>query len=171
MRKGRELLGLPVISLDTGTRVGQVMDLIFDASSRRISGVVLEPEGWFRDVRVIPLEQLAGVGQDALTIRGKKAIQTAGSGSRLGGRAQSSLAKTRGKQVLTTGGIEIGTVEDMVVEFPGGHVEGLELSGGLVNDVVKGRAVLAETEVITFGKDALIVPDTMAGFWQQVGEV
>ncbi|KKM09248.1 hypothetical protein SY88_19660 [Clostridiales bacterium PH28_bin88] len=167
MRKGRELLSLPVISLDTGTRVGQIRDLLIDTSTRRVFGVVLEHEGWLREAQVIPFELLVSVGQDAVTVRDREAIVTLDAASHLHEHAKDSLLKTRGKKVFTADGTELGTVEDMVVGIPEGRVAGLELSGGIINDVMKGRAILPESDIIIFGEDAMVVSKSGAGFWQQ----
>jgi len=68
MRRARTIIGLPIISLAEGLRVGQVRDIVFDPDHRTIAALVVSEATWRHDAELIPIEHVRSFGGDAVTI-------------------------------------------------------------------------------------------------------
>ncbi len=64
--KFSELKGRAVVSLEDARKVGEVEDILLDPHSRRTSGIKVKT-GLFSPPVVVPVEQVKGVGPDAIT--------------------------------------------------------------------------------------------------------
>ncbi len=65
--------------------------------------------------------------------------------------------------VMTTAGESLGVIEDVVIEEKDGSVLGYEISDGYIMDMLMGRKVVPVSEVLKYGKDAVIVSDEYEG--------
>lgn len=159
MQRARDVLGLPVVCLDSGERIGTVRDILCDKMWRTL-GIVLEERSWFQPGTFIPFEMIQAVGEDCLTVQGK---DTATSMESLAGLEVLGLFtgnnRLCGKTVLTERGESRGVVEDVYFSPNWDRLVGCELSEGWIADLTTGRKRLPlETQLIV-GKDALIIPD------------
>ena len=73
MRKSQDIIGLPVIQVKTGERLGVVRDLLFD-EQQQLRGVLLENGGWMRRSSFIPSDKIASFGEDAVIVDSEEAI-------------------------------------------------------------------------------------------------
>ncbi|KTE89747.1 PRC-barrel domain-containing protein [Desulfitobacterium hafniense] len=159
MRRTREIVGLPVLCLKNGNQVGWVKDVVFDESSRKISGILLESAHIFHSEKGLPREVVAVVGKDALTVR-DHVVQ------RLQGVKWSQKV---GNQVFTQGGEAKGTIEDVFLDDSAENIVGFEVSDGLFSDLLDGRGAILQADVMVDGKDVLIVEDQVSP-WDQGNE-
>lgn len=157
LRKARDLIGLPVLSVDTGKLEGQVKDLLID-DTWKLRGIVLEIKHWFSSLRYVEWDDILGCGEDAVTIPNVSAIQILEDDTLL-------LAFIAGKQrvkglpLITVGGHQLGMVEDVYLEPElGKQILGYELSEGFISDLKDGRKWLPMPQTATRGEDAVIVP-------------
>ncbi|MFC4076851.1 PRC-barrel domain-containing protein [Salinithrix halophila] len=155
MRKSQDVIGLPVIHVETGKRLGVVKDLLFD-EEQRLRGLLLECGGWIRRGRFIPIERIRSLGVDAVILNSEADIfplserQTGWTGLVTGER------KLKGRPVLSAGGQAMGTVEDVYFWGEMGILSGYELSDGFFNDLREGRKVIRPETPLTWGEDVLI---------------
>lgn len=154
MKKGRDLVGMPIINLANGETVGRVRDVFFNPESRRISGILVDAGGWLKGPRKICYADLTGIGEDAITIENdsvilKEAVEeeciVAGEGTLMGNK------------VMTRDGNELGTIADVIFDHSTGEITHYQLSEGIVQDMLEGRETLPVDTEFQFGKDALIV--------------
>lgn len=151
MPKGRELVGLPVISRDRGEELGRIQDLYYDESSSNLKAVLLAGGGWLRQPRIVDFSQIEARGPDAFTVCDAGAIiQDPPPGTR-------RWQELKGMRLINQEGQELGIVEDLVVELPSGQVKALEVSTGLVNDLLDGRKELPLTGQVNWGEDTAII--------------
>ncbi|MGQ9512326.1 PRC-barrel domain-containing protein [Thermodesulfitimonas sp.] len=68
MRKSKELLGMPVVSLEEGLRVGRVTGLVVDPAAKTVAALIVEKGGLFREQRFIPFPQVYSIGANAVTL-------------------------------------------------------------------------------------------------------
>lgn len=154
LRKGREIIGLPVVSLATGKELGLVEDLLWDHQGRRITHLVIGEKGISKESRWVSFHDILGIGDDAVTVAGDSlpdGVQDP--------EVDTRASRLTGLPVLTAGGNNVGTIEDVVFASEDGRLLGYEISSGLVGDLVSGRDVLAPDTVITWGEEAVIVND------------
>ncbi|MDD2402056.1 MAG: PRC-barrel domain-containing protein [Clostridia bacterium] len=148
MRKGREVKNLPVIDIISGRHLGYVSDFK-TVSHEQIQGIYmvsLEDELYY-----IPLNSLGRIGKDAIMIKQDLMKMLEGQSNWV-----ENCARV-GQTVLTSIGNNLGIVSDIVIEEKDGSILGLEVSDGYLKDVFIGRKIIATSDVITWGKDTIIV--------------
>jgi uncharacterized protein YrrD len=129
MRRGRDVIGIPVITRDTGTRVGKVEDVVIDRPARRVLGFLLDEPGWFAKAKVVAWPAILMVGFDALIIDSETSVKRASEVTEM----QEVLDRgyvLQGAHVHTTAGLDLGKIENFYFDPSSGNVQGFELSGG-----------------------------------------
>ncbi len=151
MRFGRQVLGLPVVDLNKGEEIGEVVDVIFNPELVELSGVIIESK---QERYFIPYQGIYSLGEDAVTIEKKEVITNFEFGQ------ESLVDQERGEimdsKVITSTGEDLGMVKDIVWDDEG-RLIGYQLTDGLVQDILEGREILVLDDNITYGKDAIIV--------------
>jgi len=157
LKRARDVIGLPVICIQSGKQVGTVKDLLLD-NEQRVEAVLLETKMWFSATSCIYWEDVIALGDDAITIDNETAI------SRLDeSRTYTALVngdrKVKGMPVLTVNGQQLGTIDDVYLDQNlGKNVIGYELTEGFISDLKEGRKWLPLPDSVTVGEDAIIVP-------------
>lgn len=160
MRKAMDVIGLPILSLESGIELGCVRDILCD-QQWRVMGFKVKEESWFQSGTYVPLDMLHAVGDDCLTVCSDAAVA-----SLHDLHADSTVAfltgphRLKGKAVFTTSGEQIGKVEDVYFSPNWEKLIGYELSNGWIADVKEGRRRLHATPSIVVGEQHLIVPDS-----------
>ncbi|MGI9952997.1 PRC-barrel domain-containing protein [Moorellaceae bacterium AZ2] len=152
MPKGRELVGLPVVSLEAGEELGRVHDLVWDGASFNLSGVVLTSSGFFKGPQFLDAKKIRNSGPHALTVDSSSCLENTVPRESLRWR------EFKGRRVLDPEGRELGLLEDVEVEWPSGRIVALELSQGLVNDLLDGRRTVQTVGCpIKWGPDVVLI--------------
>lgn len=154
MKKGKDLVGMPIINLSNGETVGRVRDVFFDPANHQIAGVIMDGGGWFKGPRVIRFANLSGVGDDAITIIDHSVI------AKTQVEAECVIAgdgMVIGNRVMTRDGNELGTIADVIFDHVTGEITHYQLSEGIIQDLLEGREMIPVDVEFTFGKDAIIV--------------
>ena len=171
MLKGSDIIGLPVVTFDSGEKIEKVTDVVFDHSTNQVLAFLVDEGGWFSSARVVPFEALQTVGSDALIVPVKSAVVEAG--------RVPAVAKIlerdnvlKGTKIMTTDGRDLGSMRDLYFDEESGRVEGFEVSGGLFADAYEGRSFVPAPQTLTIGEDVAFVPPETAGLMEeQVGGV
>ncbi len=151
MLRRSDVLGLGVVELASGKRIGVIDDVVIDRTAGRLEGLLVKTAGGVSYVRHGDIQAF---GQDAVTL-GDKVLRDAGDQTE---RAR-SLATVLGKPVLSDDGIDMGTIDDICFDEETGAVMGYQVSGGLIQDLVEGKELLPFDSKLTYGEDAVIVHD------------
>lgn len=171
MLKGSDIIGLPVVTFDSGEKIEKVTDVVFDHSAGQVIAFLVDEGGWFSSARVVPFEALQTVGPDAVIVPARSAVVEAG---RLPAVAQILERDNvlKGTKIMTTDGRDLGSMRDLYFDQETGRVEGFEVSGGLFADAYEGRSFVPAPQTITIGEDvAFVPPDTADLMEEQVGGV
>jgi uncharacterized protein YrrD len=160
MRKALDVIGLPVLSLQSGTELGRVRDILCD-QEWRVLGFLLKESNWFQAGSYVPLDKIGAVGEDCLTVRGDGAVTSlhALAASDTVGFLTGKI-RLKGKSVYTTSGDHVGKVEDVYFSSNWEKLVGYELSNGWIADVTEGRRRLPAPTSAIIGEENLIVPDS-----------
>lgn len=161
MRRARTIIGLPVISLAEGVRVGQVRDLVFDPDQRRIAALVINDASWKQDAELVPLDRIRSFGRDAITIHDNRGIVKAKSNRDLY-RLFNSGIKLDGLLVMTEGGNYLGVIEEVILDDHAG-MSAYEISTGFAKDVNQGKCLVPAEEALTVGRDVATFPEGVEG--------
>ncbi|CEO90006.1 PRC-barrel domain-containing protein [Syntrophaceticus schinkii] len=145
MQKGREIIGLPVVSLDTGDEIGVVDDILWSHRDMRICCLVVGDH-------CLPFAEISSIGTDAITVSGREVLQEDDvslcemreafplpkedsgipSETREPSPCLRSVNQTGGELVLSQDGNNLGTLKDVIFDADEGKLLGYELSTGVV---------------------------------------
>lgn len=157
MYKAREVIGLPVVSLDTGEEIGVVTDLLWSHPEKRIICLVVEEKGGFNHKRHLSLTKINSIGKDAVTVSSAEVLEDEREHLNA-----TSLNQKEDELVLTQDGENLGTLNDVIFDVNEGKLLGYEVSTGLVGDLLTGRMVMSPEVIATWGKEAIIAGCTGA---------
>jgi uncharacterized protein YrrD len=172
------LVGMPVVTVNTGEAIAETRDVIYMPDQGRVVGFTLNKRGRLagRLKNVLAMEQIHAVGRDAVMVQDASALDTPD------GTADAKDAKGRnvlGNTVLTDAGKQLGTVRDLVVEMSHGEVIGYELDGDPSLQRAEGAPLLLPLpSTLAVSGDVLMVPadveefirDDLAGFGSAVAD-
>ncbi len=171
MRKGSDVIGISVVTYDTGQKIERIRDLIFDQKQNQLLGFLVEEKGLFRDAKVIPLEEVQAIGLDAIVVHSQESV--------IGADRIPAIKEIlhhnnvlMGTRILTTTGIDLGGLVDLFFDEHSGLVEGYEVSGGVFADAYSGRSFVPAPETLKIGDDvAFVPPETVQMMQEQVGGI
>ncbi len=116
--RATEIIGRPVITLDTATAIGEIRDVLVDPSRARIIGFTLRGRGLLSPglLGILPVEWVHGLGHDAVIVPSAASLVTDREGM---SDALGEQKDVIGKEVVTDTGSSLGTVTDVVIEVDG----------------------------------------------------
>lgn len=171
MLKGRDILGKPVVSYQTGERLDTVKDLVFDQNNNQLLGLLLEEPGWLSSAKVILLKNVQAIGPDAVIVPSKDSIVNANEITVIENILKHNNI-LKGTHIMTTDGRDLGTMIDLYFDEKTGSVEGYEVSGGLFADAYSGRSFVPAIQTLKIGEDVAFVPSQTADYMEeQVGGI
>lgn len=171
MRKGRDVTRLPVLTFDTGEKVGEAKELLFDPENNRVLGLLIDEGGWFKERRVVPFGEIKSIGPDGVIIPSADVIVSAKGNEELS-KAMETNRIIAGARVFTESGKDLGQIADIVFDEATGQIAGYDVSGGFLADRFRGQPFMPAPETIRVGKRMVYVPDATAEkMEEQVGGV
>jgi uncharacterized protein YrrD len=162
---GRQLMGLPVISIDDGESQGKIHDVVYDPRQGRLIGFVVQRGGGFLsrpDSFWLASEALHALGEDAATVPSAASLQPAGAAREQAETGADAGEPVLGKRLLTEGGKFLGNVDDVLIDRESRRVVAYEVSGGVWQDMMRGQTAVPVDQIISIGSAAVIVPDIVA---------
>lgn len=169
MRKGKDFIGKPIVAYDSGRKINNIRDLIFDQTDNSLLGFLIEEGSWFSDPKVLPLSLVRSLGSDAAIVPSRDAISPARDYPNI----QKILERNNilnGTRIMTTDGRDLGKLVDFYFDEHTGTIEGYETSGGLFADAYSGRSFVPAFQTLKIGEDVAFVPaETVALMEEQVG--
>ena len=156
MRKSKQFMAMPVISLEEGQQIGNIKGLIIDPVKKVVSALVIEQKGWFKEQKFIPFNKINSVGNDAITVEQNNTIQKGTVMPDIFKLYKKNLEIT-GTKIVTEAGTSLGYIDEYYVQLSDGAIAGIEFSGKLINSMLKGRAFLDSSFIRTIGKEVIVV--------------
>ena len=156
MKKTQKILGLPIISISDGLEVGTVRSIILNADRGAIDYIVVDSGIQIFSARVIPTEDVLGIGEYALTIENEGVIADI---SRIPAAIQllQNDIRVKGTKVLTKKGRLVGEIGDIYIDDSDScKIAGLEF----ISDAAQKKiSLIPRDTVITFGKNLTVVKE------------
>ena len=151
----RELVGKAVVSLDDAARLGRASDVIFDTERLRVAGLrVSDDAGGF----VLPFDQIANIGPDAITVERADQIPPGTGASRFS--AMPGIGDIDTLKVVDESGTFQGTIKTLHADPTTGDVTTLELAKGGVLGLGAEHDSLPVGAVRSVGRDVVTVRST-----------
>lgn len=144
MRLG-SLLGLPAITFPAGRRLGRVRDVCIAGPAARVTGILVQPQTWGRPRTVVNWNCVHRAGHDAILLT-EPLVPAAGT----------LLSAMLGWSVFNPDGTELGLLADLWLDPETGALSGLQLTRGLVDDLLAGQPVLPLIAPLHVGEGAVI---------------
>lgn len=147
----KEIIGLRIISVASGTQVGHIKDYMINPQGGSLDFFVVDQDSTYFGARVISIADIFGIGEFAMTIPDPNVIQDVAHN-----QAAQELIKQNvrvvGSKVLTKKGDLIGEVKEIAINEETGTIETcfFEDNQGEEREIGAGK-------VITYGQELLIV--------------
>lgn len=171
MRKGKDIIGKPIIAYDTGEKVANIIDLIFDQNDNTLLGFLTQESSLFGDAEVLPLSLIKAIGVDAVIIPGREAIAPSRDYNLIH-KILDNNNVLNGTRIMTTDGRNLGRLVDLYFDETTGKIEGYDTSGGLFADAYSGRSFVPAPKTLKIGRDVAFVPiETISLMEEQVGGI
>lgn len=160
MRRGRDVIGIPVLETGSGRALGSVVDLLFRRDGAVRALLVSPVKGIFRRTHAVSLDAFDALDGEGARISREKLVEN-GEAEYEGVTVRGEQDGLCGRRLLTDKGKELGTVADVILEaaidpgdgkpakeLPATHppgamlLWGFEVSDGIVKDLLDGRPVV-----------------------------
>jgi uncharacterized protein YrrD len=153
--KASRIRDMAVVSIEDAEKIGTVHDLLVNPDGQRVVALLVKT-GKGQEPSVVPVDEIASIGRDAITIHDSRGVAT----DLALEEGTVHFGRLLGTKVLTRSGDLLGTVAEVEVDSSSFAIVGYELSTGTVSDVIGNRKKLASYDGVHYGKDILMVRDT-----------
>lgn len=152
MKKSTEITGLPIISIQEGQEIGTVKTLVINPEKGSIDFLTIEHEDWQVSVKAIPFKKIIGIGEYAVTVESDRAVIDLNEIPIANQLVNKKIRITQTK-VMTRKGQLLGETAEFYTDEDTGNILGVEIQ------LSDASAVLTAEEILTYGKDILIVKE------------
>jgi uncharacterized protein YrrD len=160
VRNVSELIGKPVISVETGDKLGTVADALLADGDVRLVALVIGG-GLLGTEHVLPFRDVQTLGGDTILARSQAGVVGAREWHEGGVRTTRSSA-LKGRPVVTAAGHRLGEVSDFVVDDQTGAFDALEVATSDFGGLRTKRSLVRAGAEIRIGPDAVVVPESAA---------
>ncbi len=155
--KCSEMIGLPIISVSTNEKLGIVRDIVFKVPTKEICAFVILNKIILSSLKVVKIQDIMNIGKSAVLIQDdnclipfKRYLNEVNDVKKYG----DEIAE---KQIYTDNGIELGIIQDITFDFETGMLDEIEISDGLVQDLIEGRKMFPVSESIQLEQGIVII--------------
>ncbi len=155
MERYSEVVGLPVICVDNGRKIGVISDVIFCPKSKEVKALLLERKGCQIRKKAIVLKDILSLGKDAVIVndcscaRDFKRLEEA--------ECLKEKGSINGLRIYSKSGEDLGIVKDVLFDYRSGTIEGVEVSDSLFYDIMQGRQILPLFGKVEFSEESILV--------------
>jgi len=169
-RRTQELMGLPVLTIAEGERLGSISRLLVGRETRSVKAVGIGG-GTFSHPSYLRFSQLSSIGADAVMVASEAVLQEGLPPGEIG-ELDSNLL---GRPVVTESGQKLGEITGFTANTGTGRIEAFRVrtdAAGMARlaefvKLAKPEMVeLPDALVVSLGESALIVRDEAASLWQ-----
>lgn len=152
--RASELMGLPVVTLDTAAALGEVRDVLFDPARSRVVALTVRGVGLLSPplIGLLPIGAIASIGQEAVMVATDASLVREREGM---ATALEDQIEVLGKNVVNDAGAELGRVIDVILEVQGADAA---VVGCEIEQDDEGRVILPLPSGAPLSSDALVVP-------------
>ncbi|MFD2213368.1 PRC-barrel domain-containing protein [Metabacillus endolithicus] len=149
MKKAKELLHLPIISISEGKQLGIIKDLIIHPDEKSVNYLILGQDDWQGGLNALSYDMVVGVGDSAVMIEQKNSIIGLDDIPFI-----NKMVPLIGSQVITRGGEHSGVISDYYFNEENGHLESLLIHSA------NNKFFLPIENVLYLGKERVITNES-----------
>jgi uncharacterized protein YrrD len=157
VRSIRETIGKPIISIESGDKIGTVADALLEDGTVRLVALVLGG-GVLGKEHVLPFSDVHTLGGDTVLVRTDSGV-LGGREWRDGGVHASRLSALKGRPVVTASGHRLGEISDVLIEPGTGAFDAIEVSTSDFGGLRSRRSLVRPGAAVRIGPDAVVVPE------------
>ncbi len=169
--KANKIIGLTVITINDGKNISTVKEVIYDGIANQVKAIVVDEKGWFKSAKIIMIEDIQSIGEDAIIVADESVIVDSGDQN---DNVVTTIVDDNNfltkNEVVTSSGKKLGRVTDIYFNFPGGKVDAIEVSEGFLKNIGSGSKKIFITDVVTIGENNLIVKDIAEATFEEQGK-
>ena len=168
--KGKDVIGLNIVTIDTGSVIDTVKDIGYNPNTHTVEALFVRKKRLFSAAKAIHMRDVINVGKDAIVVHDAAVIKSVKEQTEAVKQLSDSskfLVKTN---VLTAQGTELGKVTDIYFDSKTGVVENMEVSQGGFKTLTEGKKSIRPVDIVTIGADATIVSTYTELLLDQQGE-
>ena len=136
-RKVSEFIGLPVVSMEGGIKMGTVKDVLIDTDAMTATALLISGDSGRGG---LTFDEVIAIGSDAITVKSADVIFWASATNPGPGREANAI---KGLPVVNVTGVVVGTVHD--IDLHGDHVKAIEVRlGGIFGIGATDTQILAK---------------------------
>lgn len=152
MKASAQIMGLPIISIADGMQIGAVKSFVINPDKGSIDFFTIEQEDVQLSLKAIPFKKIVGVGEFAVTVASSHDVIDLAE-IPIANQLVNKQIRIKNTKAITRKGQLLGEVDEFFLNEETGDIVGLALR------LESGEAVLPADQVLTYGKDILIVSD------------
>ena len=155
MKSLHDLLGMPIVTVQEGLRLGTLKGVEFNAADGRIRYLHFDGADTRAD-GVLAWASVRSVGKDAITIESLAAVLDAVPHA----EREEVTPDVRNRPVMTEGGTRLGKVTSYDIDETSGRIGRYHVAtGGFVGRLTHQELTFTQDAIRAFGRDAIIVAD------------
>ncbi|NTW05174.1 MAG: hypothetical protein HGA27_03510 [Peptococcaceae bacterium] len=163
MKKSQHLIGLPVIELNSGRKLGIVEAVAVNPDRGCVEFLILDRDKWYGGLRAIPCASIFGIGEYAITTEKSTDIFAVCENSELIALLEKTI-NIINSVAMTKTGKYVGTVTEYMLEE-----DTCRITRCIVDCEDGKETVVPGDKVITYGSKSLIIDDDCQ-FSEKVGK-
>ncbi|HHW70595.1 MAG TPA: hypothetical protein GX392_04520 [Clostridiales bacterium] len=151
-----ELIGMPVIEVQNGRKIGEIKDILFNNQNGIVKGFIIIFNHWIKRQRILTRDYVVMIGQYSLLVQGCINTFDLGHGITQG-------RDLIGVKLVKEDGYQVGTVSDIFMDKKDWILVGYELSTGIIDDFIYGRSFLRAPIPYGLDNNILVVANNQYG--------
>jgi uncharacterized protein YrrD len=157
MYKAKKVLGTMVVDLESARNFGRVRNMVLDFDQRKIIALILPGKSWLHAPVWLDFDCVQGLGRDAVSVMKSSETISTREIKDIRGHLSKCVRNLWGITVVSQKGKLVGYVEDLLLSIPGGAIEGIELSHGVLGDILEGRGFLPAEQIVSMSLECVVV--------------
>ncbi|WP_421380213.1 PRC-barrel domain-containing protein [Bacillus salacetis] len=159
MKKSAEIVGLPIISINDGVEIGSVKSLVVNPEKGSVDFLTIEHEDWQVSVKAIPFKKVIGIGEYAVTVENINAVIDLNE-IPIANALVNKKIRINDTRIMSRKGQLIGEAKEYFVDDETGNIIGILVA------MKDSEKILESEQILTYGKDILIVQEGSAGHFK-----
>lgn len=139
MKSSSQVLGLPLMSVKEGQKVGSVQDIVVDADKKKVEALVVRGSKNDYDFHQLKIVDVIGIGKDFVILQSIENVKGIESGS-VG-------VPLLNVQCIAASGDVLGTVTEFEFDEKTGDIKAVKIDSGIV---IQGYSILSLSNSLLF---------------------